>query len=196
MDKNINDFISRIDALRPCSSSDSVAFFSQKQQEAYGGHRDSDDVLVIQLQGKKIWKIYEPQQRRYFGNSPLAEEEMGTLAAEITMSPGDALFLRAGVPHIVHTPFEYSLHLAFDINDRTTNIEQITNEANNRYNHACADSFAPAGEVVDRYIDLIKSDQFQADLKYANEDMAKQIAAFREKVGNTSSVTSLSRFIK
>ncbi|MGA0792337.1 MAG: JmjC domain-containing protein, partial [Burkholderiaceae bacterium] len=59
------------------------AFFSKKNNEAYYGHLDSDDVLVMQIEGRKRWRVHHPQQRRYRGNSPLTEQQMDLLLAEV-----------------------------------------------------------------------------------------------------------------
>lgn len=195
MDPDINDYIRRVDESLPCpATSDCAAFFSQRGQDAYGGHRDSDDVVIMQIAGEKNWKIFEPQQRRYLGNTSLDSEQMGAVHAELTTRPGDALYIRAGVPHMVRTSAEFSLHLSFDITDRTTNIDQITREANVRFNHGCEDSFAPASRVMQSYISLLTSENFQADVVAANNAMKQEAGAFRERAGKTSIVRALSRF--
>ena len=195
MDPDINDYIRRVDESLPCpATSDCAAFFSQRGQDAYGGHRDSDDVVIIQIAGEKNWKIFEPQQRRYLGNAPLEPEQMGPIHKKLTTRPGDALYIRAGVPHRVQTTAEFSLHLSFDITDRTTNIDQITREANIRFNHGCEDSFAPASKVMESYINLLTSEQFQVDVAEANKAMKKEAGHFRKSVGRTSIVQALSRF--
>ncbi len=195
MDPDINSYIRRVDESLPCpATSDCAAFFSQRGQDAYGGHRDSDDVVIIQIAGEKNWKIFEPQQRRYLGNTSLDSEQMGPVHAELTTRPGDAMYIRAGVPHMVQTSAEFSLHLSFDITDRTTNIDQITQEANLRFNHACEDSFAPVSRVMESYINLLTSEQFQVDVAAANKSMKQEASLFRERVGKTSIVQALSRF--
>lgn len=196
LDANINAFAARLDTALPCALVNSVAFFSQKENEAYGGHRDSDDVLVIHLAGEKSWKIYAPQQRRYFGNSPLTPEQMGSLIKEIVMQPGDALYLRAGVPHLVQTVGDHSLHIAFDLCDRTPNIEQITHEANTRYNHACEDPYHPATRVTEKYINLLKSPEFQRDMETAMLQIRTNVIAFRQRIGRSAGIKALSKYIK
>ncbi len=195
MDPDINDYIRRVDESLPCpATSDCAAFFSQRGQDAYGGHRDSDDVVIVQIAGEKNWKIFEPQQRRYLGNASLNSEQMGLVHTELTTRPGGVMYIRAGVPHMVRTTAEFSLHLSFDITDRTTNIDQITQEANIRFNHGCEDSFAPASKVMQSYIQLLTSENFQADVVSANKAMKREASLFRERIGKTSIVRSLSRF--
>ncbi|MCI0507078.1 MAG: cupin domain-containing protein [Gammaproteobacteria bacterium] len=195
LDANINAFAAKLDAELPCALVNSVAFFSQKDNEAYGGHRDSDDVLVIHVSGEKLWKIYAPQQRRYFNNSPLTVQQMGPLHKEIIMRPGDALYLRAGVPHMCQTTGDHSLHIAFDLCDRTPNIDQITHEANTRYNNGCEIPNVPAAKVVDKYIELLKSPDFRRDMETATQQIRSNAISFRQKISRTAGINALSRFI-
>lgn len=194
LDAGINAFVARVDAALPCALANCVAFFSQRENEAYGGHRDSDDVLVIHLAGEKRWHLYAPQQRRYAGNSPLTREQMGRQIAELVMRPGDALYLRAGVPHVCRTGGDHSLHLSFDLCDRTPNVEQITHEANARYNHACEDPYAPASKVVDKYVALLKTAEFQRDLASATQQIKNNAAVFRQRIGRSAAVRTLSKY--
>jgi len=193
LDASINAFAAKVDAALPCALSNCVAFFSQRENEAYGGHRDSDDVLVIQVAGEKLWHLFAPQQRRYIGNAPLTRQQMGEQIKELVMRPGDALYLRAGVPHVCRTLGAHSLHLSFDLCDRTPNIEQITHEANTRYNHASEDPYAPAAKVVDRYVALIQGADFQKDLVAATQLIRNNASVFRERIGRSAMVRALAK---
>jgi Cupin superfamily protein len=195
LDQEINHFVSEVDAMLPCSLSNAVAFFSQSGHEAYKGHRDTDDVLVIQISGQKIWEIYEPQQRRYLESGDLTPEQLGKLAAKITMNAGDALYVRAGVPHRCQTPSAHSLHLSFDLIDRTPNIEQITNEANKVYNGGAAGPYVPAAQITQRYASLLQDPQFQANLVNATNAMRNDAKTFRGRIAKAQGVGALSKFI-
>ena len=195
LDANINAMIRQIDQRLPCSLSNCEAFFSQKGNEAYGGHRDSDNVLVVQVSGEKRWILHHPQQRRYFGNTPLTVAQMGPVLSDFVMRPGDALFVRAGVPHRCITVTDHSLHLSIDLCDRTPNIEQITHAANSNYNHGVAPAYASAAEVVDHYIAQLKSDGFQAELAQAVMATRTHVAALRVRIGRSGAVRALDKFV-
>lgn len=195
LDPAINTFVGEVDAALPCALSNCVAFFSQRENEAYGGHCDSDDVLVVQISGEKRWRLYTPQQRRYVNNSPLTPEQMGTQIAEVVMRPGDALYVRAGVPHLCQTIGDHSLHLAFDLCDRTPNIEQLTHEANTRYNHACEVPYVPAADVVERYIALLNTEKFRSDIVTATEQIKHNAVVFRQRIGRSSGIQALSKYM-
>ena len=196
LDSRIHALCAEIDSQLPCALINCEAFFSQKNNEAYYGHRDSDDVLVMQIEGQKRWRVHEPQQRRYRGNSPLSEQQMGPLLAEFVMSPGDILFVRAGVPHRCITEGAYSLHLSFDLCDRTPNIEQITEAANKLHAESLAPMNATATEVVDHYIRHLKSERFAKHLETASASMKDQASRFRQRMGQAGPIKALDRFIK
>jgi len=190
----INAFAAKLDVSLPCALTNCVAFFSQRGNEAYEGHCDVDDVLVIQLEGEKRWRIFETQQRRYVDNGSLSKERMGRQLSEVVMRPGDGLYLRAGVPHVCQTTADYSLHISFELGDRTPNPKLITQEANSRYDKACAEQYAPAASVVDTYVALLKSEKFQSDLALATTRVKNEAITFRRRIGNASVIRALNKF--
>ena len=196
LDERLHALCTEIDNQLPCALINCEAFFSQKNNEAYAGHRDSDDVLVIQLEGAKRWRIHEPQQRRYRGNSPLNEAQMGPLVQEVVMEPGDVLFVRAGVPHRCITESSYSLHLSLDLCDRTPNIEEITQIANQRHAECLAPMHANTDDVVAHYINHLNSQGLRNELLYATSVMRQQATKFRSRMGQTRLADSLTKFTK
>jgi len=194
LDAEVNNFVARLDQSLPCVMANSVAFFSQQGNEAYEGHCDADDVLVVQLAGRKTWQLFKPQQRRYAGIQNQNEQQLGPVLHEIEMRPGDALYVRAGVPHRCFTRAQFSLHMAFDLVDNTPTAGEIASEASNQYNHACELPYAPPARVVDRYVSILQSGDFQQALAEATEYKRSEIARFRESLGRSSAVRSLSKF--
>jgi len=194
LDSGVSAFVGKLEEALPCSLSNCVAFFSQQNNEAYAGHLDTDDVLVVQISGRKHWRIFEPQQRRYFDTNPLSERQMGKQIAELTMKPGDAIYLSAGVPHIVSTAADHSLHLAFDLIDRSPNIERITHEANQLYNQACAPAYGPVSNVVDNYINLLQDEEVRAKFEETTRTVAEEAKNFRECIGRASAIRALNKY--
>lgn len=193
LDARINALLARIDETFPCAMSNCVAFFSQHDNEAYHGHCDTDDVLVFQLQGKKTWQLFEPQQRRYFDTYNQSDEQLGPVKEELTMRPGDALYVRAGVPHRCLTPGDYSLHISFDLGDRTPNIEKITAQADRLYLNETAPVYSPLATAVDSYIDILQDPQFQARLQAETESKRAKIEEFRQQMGHSASINYLGK---
>lgn len=191
----INSFLAKVDAAMPCALSTCVAFFSQSGTEAYGGHRDADDVLVIHLSGEKRWRIFAPQQRRYEGNFPLTIAQMGEEIAEVIMQPGDAMYLRAGVPHLVDTTADHSLHLAFDLIDQTPGVVEISGVANSIYNRGGENPHVPASKVLEHYIGILQNPDFQKQLEVQTQAKRTASSHFRTQIGQTAGVRALSKFV-
>ena len=189
-----NQLLMALDQLLPCALSNAEAFFSQIGNEAYGGHRDSDDVLVIQISGIKHWHVHKPQQRRYLGNAPMTAEQMGPILTEFDMKPGDILYVKAGVPHRCTTAADHSLHISIDLCDRTPNIEQITALANQVYNQGSANANAPATTLADQYVKILQSPDFRMNLHAVTQSLQAETKKFRERIGQSSSITALSIF--
>ena len=194
LDPVINEFVARLDDSLPCVLANAEVFFSQQDNEAYEGHCDADDVLVVQLAGKKTWQLFQPQQRRYAGIQNLNDQQLGPVMQEVAMRPGDALYLRAGVPHRCITTAPCSLHMSFDLVDNTPQVSDITKEATNQYAHACELPYEPLAGVVDRYVSILKSDEFQAALVEATQYKRGEISNFRKMLGRSSSIRSLNKF--
>ena len=194
LDPGVNDFVARLDEALPCVLSNAEVFLSQQGNEAYEGHCDTDDVLVVQLAGRKTWHLFEPQQRRYADIENLSDTRLGPVMQELQMRPGDALYLRAGVPHRCLTSGPFSLHMSFDLVDKSPTIFDITREANNQYLHACELPYEPLSKVVDRYTGVLKSEDFQEALEEATEYKRRELQNFRQMLGRASAVRSLSKF--
>ena len=194
LDAGVNEFVARVDNSLPCVLSNAEVFFSQQDNEAYDAHCDADDVLVVQLAGKKTWNLYAPQQRRYSGIENLSSEQLGPVTEEFTMRPGDAIYLRAGVPHCCITNAPFSLHMSFDLVDNSPRVMDITKAATNQYLYACELPYAPLSDVIERYAGILKSTEFQSALVEATEFKRDEVADFRKMLGRTSAVKSLNKF--
>src|SRR5882724_3706835 len=106
-------------------------------------HFDTHDVFVLQLWGKKQWQIFEPTTRlplefvpplpfeddgeelkRFRGGrkagerdiqADITETELGPLAIEALLEPGDCLYLPRGFVHQADAHDEASVHLTIGI---------------------------------------------------------------------------------
>ncbi len=194
LEPKINTFLAKIDQSLPCALTGCACFFSQKGNEAYGGHFDTDDVLAVQLSGKKKWRIYEKQQRRYVGSDNLNEQQMGRLVEEVVMNPGDVIFARAGVPHKVETVADHSLHLAFELIDRTPNAEVIMQEVCNDYNKGCEEVYGPITGISDALANLLTTEEFRKKCEQATSQKRNDAIAFRERIGNASTINYFKKF--
>lgn len=193
LDPSVNAFCSQLDKGLPCGIANSVVFFSQKGNEAYEPHADTNDVIVVQLEGKKTWTLYERRPRSYLASANLSSEQLGPVKYQLTLRSGDALYVRTGVPHHCKTETNYSLHMSFDLLDRTPEPQLITAEANHQYNFACAEAYVSSSEVIDKYIELLKSPKFQDEVIAETKNIRDEIAKFRDRVSRACGVRSLSK---
>jgi hypothetical protein len=193
LDSSINSFAAKLDSALPCALTNVVAFFSQRGNEAYKGHADRDDVLVMQLEGEKRWSLFAPKQRKLSDKGGFTKEEMGQPISELTMKPGDALYLRAGTPHICQTTGNYSLHVSFDLQDLTPTMWQITEAANTRFDSAAAEQYSAPSKVIDKYLELLRSDKFRNDVTLVTNKTRSDAHTFRRRMGKTSVVRALSK---
>jgi hypothetical protein len=86
--------------------------------------------------------------------------------------------------------------ISFDLCDRTPNIEQITEAANQLHAESLAPMNATATEVVDHYIRHLKSERFAKHLETASASMKDQASRFRQRMGQAGPIKALDRFIK
>ena len=98
--------------------------------QAFGTHYDVHDVLVLQCEGEKTWRLYERQadNPEAFPSGSHAEvrawfeANRGPLTRELTLRAGDVLYLPRGWFHDAMTEGEASLHLTFSATPLTGRV--------------------------------------------------------------------------
>jgi hypothetical protein len=97
------------------------AYSTPASAQGFAVHHDTHDVLVLQVAGAKRWRIYEPlvelasKRRRW---SPELGDP-GAPVADVTLGPGDTLYLPRGWPHEAVTHEAASLHLTIGLHPPT-----------------------------------------------------------------------------
>ena len=180
----INAFCAAIDDAKANVLSNAVVFFSQRGAEAYRGHRDSDDVLVVHLAGQKTWRLHERQAPRRVELGEMTPEQMGPLRGEVTMNPGDAMFIRAGTPHQVETKSLFSMHMSFDIADRNLFPEDALELLLDQYNRASARAYTPSEGVVDKLVEHASSPDFKQRIAERHREQMLNCKKFRGLLGS------------
>ena len=85
-------------------------------QKAFDLHWDPQDSIILQLSGKKRWKVYKPTRLH-----PLEDDiekpvpPTGEPVWEGVMKEGDAIYIPRGWWHVVHPLNEPSLHLTVSL---------------------------------------------------------------------------------
>jgi ribosomal protein L16 Arg81 hydroxylase len=96
-------------------------YFSMQSHQAFGPHFDTHDVFAIHFEGEKVWNIYEKTENNPI-NHPLfhynAEERIkkaGRIIDQITLKPGDLLYIPRGQYHDALASKNGSIHLTFGL---------------------------------------------------------------------------------
>jgi len=104
------------------------AYCSQAGRQAFPSHFDSMEVFALQVSGTKVWRIYEgrfehPVERPGYNYSSFDQAHhdraRGNLAMEITLKPGDLLYIPKGTYHDALASDGESLHLSFGLTEAT-----------------------------------------------------------------------------
>jgi ribosomal protein L16 Arg81 hydroxylase len=97
------------------------AYLTPAAAQGFAVHHDTHDVFVLQVAGRKRWRVYEPvlelplKQQRW---SPELGDP-GPPSDEFTLAAGDTLYLPRGWPHEAVTTDEESLHLTVGLHPAT-----------------------------------------------------------------------------
>ena len=96
-------------------------YFSMASHKAFGPHFDLHDVFAFHFEGEKVWNIYENIE-----NSPInhpvfnisSEERInraGKLVDQVTLKPGDLLYIPRGQYHDALASKNGAIHVAFGL---------------------------------------------------------------------------------
>ncbi|MGH8774118.1 MAG: cupin domain-containing protein, partial [Jiangellaceae bacterium] len=102
------------------------AYLTPTGNRGFATHYDTHDVFVLQVDGRKRWRVYEPvlpdplERQAWDGRA----DEVGAAAEsppvhDVVLEPGDALYLPRGWLHTAEALGERSLHLTLAV--RSTN---------------------------------------------------------------------------
>ncbi|MDG5801255.1 cupin domain-containing protein [Streptomyces ossamyceticus] len=96
-------------------------YASWTAREGFGVHWDDHDVVVIQIDGTKRWKLYGPTRTApMYKDTDEPEPPPEEPVAELVLRPGDVLYLPRGWWHsVAASEGEHSLHLTFGIQTTT-----------------------------------------------------------------------------
>lgn len=97
------------------------AYASWTATEGFGTHWDDHDVIVVQIEGSKRWKIFGPTRHKpMFRDVATPEDPPDNPVAELVLDPGDVLYLPRGWWHAVTADQgTHSLHLTCGITPHT-----------------------------------------------------------------------------
>jgi hypothetical protein len=194
LEPEINALATALDRGPAATFSNATAFFSQRGHEAYRGHVDTDDVLVIHVAGEKRWWFHRRQAPRRVNLADLDTAQMGPVEDEVVMRPGDVLYLRSYTPHRVETLSPYSLHVSFDLCDRQPSIEIALQMLLRHYDRDASPRSTPPREDLERLFRLSRTPAYAAEIAQAQAGEDAGHAEFRTLLAHNR-VTYLDRFL-
>lgn len=92
-------------------------YLTPKNAQGFPAHYDNHDVLILQIEGTKHWRIYDPlvqfptESKKAFA----PRDSLGEPLHEIYVKPGDLLYIPRGYYHEALTLESHSLHLTLSI---------------------------------------------------------------------------------
>ncbi|MFK3985216.1 cupin domain-containing protein [Micromonospora sp. NPDC050397] len=98
------------------------AYLTPAGNQGFATHYDTHDVFVLQVDGEKHWRIHEPVlpdplERQPWGGraDEVSATAAGPPALDVTLTPGDALYLPRGWLHSAQAQRGASLHLTVGV---------------------------------------------------------------------------------
>jgi bifunctional lysine-specific demethylase and histidyl-hydroxylase NO66 len=162
------------------------AYLTPPGSQGFATHYDTHDVFVLQVDGRKRWRIHEPVlsdplERQAWGGR--AEEVSATAdgepAIDAVLEPGDALYLPRGWLHSAQAQGDSSLHL-------TVGIKALTRYAIVEELLALAADEPRLRATLPFGIDVADADQVEPELTEAVE-------ALRDWLGRVEPATVAAR---
>ncbi|WBB81151.1 cupin-like domain-containing protein [Micromonospora sp. WMMD882] len=98
------------------------AYLTPPGNQGFATHYDTHDVFVLQVDGRKRWRIHppvlpDPLERQAWGGraDEVAATADGPAALDVVLGPGDALYLPRGWLHSAQAQEDSSLHLTIGV---------------------------------------------------------------------------------
>jgi hypothetical protein len=103
------------------------AYYTPACAQGFAIHHDTHDVFVLQISGRKRWRIYAPlvelplKDQRW---SAAAAADVGEPPHDVTLRAGDTLYLPRGWPHEAVAAGAASLHITVGLHS-TTRLDAV-----------------------------------------------------------------------
>ena len=112
------------------------AYFTPPESQGFVPHYDEHDVLILQIQGSKIWHFYDgadvaPHEMRR--HEPVAADALPA-PTDVRLEAGDVLYLPRGRVHAAEATSEVSVHLTVGFNAPT--LFMLVTRALNALSHS------------------------------------------------------------
>jgi ribosomal protein L16 Arg81 hydroxylase len=155
-------------------------YCSWHQHQAFPTHFDTHEVYALHVAGEKVWRIYEGRLDNPIANDAYKnldddfhKAKRGAVAEEVTLRPGDLLYIPRGQYHDALASSEGCIHLAYGVTHiigydvMTTLFEHALGDRVFRTNMPFREAGPDAlkswlSEMLDAFTAVGRSDEFLA----------------------------------
>ena len=97
------------------------AYLTPAAAQGFAVHHDTHDVFVLQVAGRKRWRLYEPLLELPLKGQRWSAElgDPGPAIDEFTLDAGDTLYVPRGWPHEAETSDDEALHITIGLHPST-----------------------------------------------------------------------------
>ncbi len=97
------------------------AYHTPAAARGFAVHHDTHDVFILQVAGRKRWRVYEPVLELPLKDQRWSPElgDPGEAVEDFVLEAGDTLYLPRGWPHEATTSEDESLHLTIGMHPQT-----------------------------------------------------------------------------
>jgi len=101
------------------------SYLTPADSQGFSPHWDDIEAIVLQIEGRKHWKLYKPRSIQEalprYSSENFDQEDIGEPILEVELGPGDLLYMPRGLIHqAVSPPGEHSLHVTLSTNQFNT----------------------------------------------------------------------------
>ena len=96
-------------------------YFSMASHQAFGPHFDLHDVFAVHFEGEKVWNIYENIEKNPINHPSFKfsdeqrRKRAGKIIDQVTLRPGDLLYIPRGQYHDALASKNGAVHIAFGL---------------------------------------------------------------------------------
>ncbi len=99
--------------------SEAAVFVTPPGRAGFAPHADELGVIVVQAEGTKDWRVWPTEVSGERKNETFDDDAvLGQPMLEVTLEPGDVLYLPHGTPHAAAATHEQSVHISLGLRPR------------------------------------------------------------------------------
>lgn len=105
-------------------------YLTPKNSQGFAPHYDDIEAFVLQVEGKKHWRVYAPRTQSEnlarFSSENFAQDEIGEPILDVVLEAGDLLYFPRGFIHQAVTVDEkHSLHITVSVYQRNSYADML-----------------------------------------------------------------------